>query len=324
MLRGMGATPVDVTADAMAIRSTSVLRGLTAVVVNWETPAHTIRAARALLDDGLRPEQLVIVDNGSKDESYEEITREIPVAAAIRIEENIGYARAANVGARTRASGDLLFINNDAFVNRPGSVAAMAHALEHDPAIGIVTARVLRPDLSVQPTVVALQTPAVALVRASGLSRIVPNRWQPSWGTRWDQSSSREIQAVSTVAVLVRRATWEQLQGFDESVYMYGDDLDFCFRARRSGWKVWLTADAEFLHIGGGSTATRWSNPQRREMHGRAEARMIRRNMGPLAAWTSLIFISAGLLARHVVHRLTGHREAADSMQATLRGLWAR
>jgi GT2 family glycosyltransferase len=306
-------------------RSTSTdLSGVTAVIVNWETPAYTIRAARALLDDGLRPEQLVIVDNGSKDDSYRQITREFPEAAAIRLEENIGYARAANVGARAHARGDLLFINNDAFVHRPGSVGAMAQALEQDASIGIVSARVLRPDLTVQPTVVALQTPAVALVRASGLSRLIPNRWQPSWGTHWDQNSSREIQAVSTVAVLVRRAAWEQLQGFDESLYLYGEDLDFCFRARRGGWKVWLTRDAEFLHIGGGSTATRWSDPKRRRMHGRAEARMIHRNMSAPAAWASLTFMSGGLLARYLVHRVTGKPEAAASMSATLRGLWAR
>jgi GT2 family glycosyltransferase len=297
---------------------------LNAVIVNWETPAYTVRAARALLDDGLRPEQLLIVDNGSKDESYEEITGQLPGVQAIRLEENIGYARAANVGARARASGDYLFINNDAFVNRQGSVAAMAGALEGDAAIGIVTARVLRPDSTVQPTVVALQTPAVAFVRASGLSRFIPNRWQPSWGTHWDQSSSREIQAVSTVAVLVRRSAWEQLGGFDESMYLYGDDLDFCFRARRNGWKVWLAADAEFVHIGGGSTMTRWSNPKRREMHGRAEAQMIRRNMSPPAAWVSLTFMSAGLLGRYAVHGVAGDREAAESMRATVKGLWAR
>lgn len=297
---------------------------LNAVVVNWETAAYTVRAARALLDDGLRPSQLLIVDNGSKDGSYEEITGQLQGVEVIRLEENIGYARAANVGARARVSGDYLFINNDAFVNRQGSVAAMAAALERDAAVGIVTARVLRPDSTVQPTVVALQTPAVAFVRASGLSRFIPNRWQPSWGTHWDQSSSREIQAVSTVAVLVRRAAWEQLGGFDEGIFMYGDDLDFCFRARRNGWKVWLTADAEFLHIGGGATVSRWSNPKRREMHGRAEAQMIRRNMSRPAAWASLTFMSAGLLGRYVVHRIAGHRAAAESMHSTVKGLRAR
>jgi N-acetylglucosaminyl-diphospho-decaprenol L-rhamnosyltransferase len=299
------------------------LRAVTAVIVNWETPSYTIRAARALLEDGLDPGQLVIVDNGSKDGSHEEISRELPGCVLVRLEENIGYARAANVGARAGKSVSYLFVNNDAFVHRPGTVKAMVRALERR-SVGIVASRVLRSDLTIQPTVVALQTPAVAFVRASGLSRLIPNRWQPSWSTHWDQSSSREIQAASAVALLVRGETWEQLDGFDEGMYFYAEDLDLCFRARRGGWKIWFSADAEFLHIGAGSTATRWSNVNRREMTGRSEGMMIRRNMNTLAAKTSLTFFSLGLLARYVLFRLAGRREAADAIRATLRGLLAR
>jgi N-acetylglucosaminyl-diphospho-decaprenol L-rhamnosyltransferase len=309
--------------DTSAPRPGAGLDALTGVIVNWETPQYTIRAAQALIEDGVQPEQLVIVDNGSKDDSYEKIGRELPGCVAIRLEENIGYARAANLGARARKAWSYLFVNNDAFVHRPGSVEAMIRTL-HDPSIGMVSARVLRGDLTIQPIVAALQTPAVALVRASGLSRLIPNRWQPSWSTHWDQSSSREIHAASTVAVLVRGEAWEQLRGFDERMYFYAEDLDLCFRARRSGWKVWLTSDAEFLHIGGGSTASRWSNSERREMAARSEAMMIRRNMTPLAAKASLTFISLGLLARYVLLSLAGRQEAAGAMRATLRGLLAR
>jgi len=316
----MGSIHGDATEGGQTAARTDGLGGVTAVIVNWETPEYTIRAARALLADGLTPGQLVIVDNGSKDGSYEEITRTLPGCAAIRLEENIGYARAANVGARAQRADSYLFVNNDAFVNRAGSLPAMVRALE-DPEVGIVSARVLRNDFTIQPIVVALQTPAVALVRASGLSRLIPNRWQPSWSTHWDQSSSREVQAVSTVAVLVRRRAWEELDGFNEGMYFYGEDLDFCFRARRKGWKVWFTADAEFLHIGGGSTATRWSNPERREMVGRSERLMIERNLSPRAAKTSLALMSAGLLGRYAVYRLFGRLGAAEAMRATLRGL---
>jgi N-acetylglucosaminyl-diphospho-decaprenol L-rhamnosyltransferase len=320
MMDSVQADPTEGTGSAACAGE---LGGVTAVIVNWETPGYTIRAARALLADGLTRGQLVIVDNGSKDGSYEEITRTLPGCVAIRLEENIGYARAANIGARAQPTESYLFVNNDAFVHRAGSVPAMVRALE-DPAVGIVSARVLRNDLTVQPIVVALQTPAVALVRASGLSRLIPNRWQPSWSTHWDQSSSREVQAVSTVAVLVRRQAWEELEGFNEGMYFYGEDLDFCFRARRKGWKVWFTADAEFLHIGGGSTATRWSNPERREMVGRSERLMIERNLSPLAARTSLAFMSAGLLGRYAAYRLLGRHSAAEAMRATLRGLRTR
>jgi len=223
------------------------------------------------------------------------------------------------MGARARTADSYLLINNDAFVHRAGSLPAMTRGLE-DPSVGIVSARVLRNDLTLQPIVTAFQTPGVAFVRASGLSRWIPNRWQPEWGTYWDQQSAREVQAVSTVAVLVRAETWEQLGGFDERMYFYGEDIDICVRARKAGWKVWFTPDAEFLHVGGGSTSTRWSNLSRCEQIGRSEAMMMRRNLRPFAAHVSLTFISLGLAARYVVFRVGGRRDAANAMRATLRG----
>jgi N-acetylglucosaminyl-diphospho-decaprenol L-rhamnosyltransferase len=296
--------------------------GICAVVVNWETPEYTVRAVQAVLDDGLQPDQVVIVDNGSNDASYDRIKDALPGCLVLRLEENVGYARAANLGARSRKAESYLLINNDAFVHRAGSVLALARGLEN-PSVGIVSARVLRQDLTLQPIVAAFQTPGVALVRASGLSRWIPNRWQPDWGTYWDQTYAREVQAVSTVAVLVRAETWEQLGGFDERMYFYGEDIDLCVRARRAGWKVWFTPDAEFVHIGGGSTSTRWSNLSRCEQIGRSEAMMMRRNLGPLAAYASLTLISLGLAARYAVFRIGGRRDAADAMRATLRGFRA-
>src|ERR1051326_2319317 len=76
------------------------LDDLTVVVVNWGTPDLTIRAVRALLEDGVPPHRVVVVDNGSDDDSYARFQRELEHCPALRIEHNIGYARAANAGAR--------------------------------------------------------------------------------------------------------------------------------------------------------------------------------------------------------------------------------
>jgi N-acetylglucosaminyl-diphospho-decaprenol L-rhamnosyltransferase len=298
------------------------LAAVRAVIVNWETPQYTIRAARALLEDGLQPGQLVIVDNGSKDTSYEQLVSELPGCVAIRLDENVGYGRAANLGARDHAAGSYVFLNSDAFLHRPGTVRAMVQSLE-SPSVGIVAPRVLNEDLTLQPTVAALQTPGVAFVRASGFSRFIPNRWQPSWSTHWDHGASRAIQAAAGVALLVRADTWHQLGGFDERIYFYAEDLDLCLRARQAGWKVWFSSEAEFVHIGSGSTANRWSSPRRSEMMGRSEGLMIRRAMGPVAATLSLAFISAGLLLRSVLYRLVGRRDASEALRANLRGFLA-
>jgi N-acetylglucosaminyl-diphospho-decaprenol L-rhamnosyltransferase len=299
------------------------LARITTVIVNWETPDYTARAARALLEDGLPAEQIVIVDNGSKDGSYERLVQELPDCEVLGVPENIGYGRAMNLGARGRTADSYLLLNNDAFLHRPGSLRAMVRALESSGA-GIVTPRVLNEDLTLQPTVAALQTPGVAFVRASGLSRLIPNRWQPSWSTHWNHDDSREIQAAAGVALLVRQHTWKQLGGFDERIYFLAEDLDICLRARQAGWKVWFASDAEFVHLGSGSTASRWTSPARAEMAARAEGTMIRRNLHPHSARLSLFFISGGLFARAGIYKVVGRQEASEATRAALRGVLAR
>ncbi len=299
------------------------LAGVTAVIVNWETPGYTIRAATALLEDGLQPEQLVIVDNGSTDGSYERIVDELPACRTISLPENIGFGRAVNVGARQREGESYLIANNDAFVRHPGTLSRMLRALE-SPSVGIVAPRVLYEDLTLQRTVTALQTPGVAFVRSSGLSRLIPNRWQSSWSTHWDHSASREIQQAACVIFLVRGITWRQLDGFNEEMTLsHAEDHDLCLRARKAGWKVWFSADAEFLHVGSASTR-RWSSPARREMEGRSEGMIIRRNLSPVSAKLSLAFIAAGLLLRSVAFRLVGRTDASADLRAALRGYLAR
>jgi GT2 family glycosyltransferase len=303
-------------------KSADDVAGITAVIVNWETPDYTIRAARALMADGLPRERLVVVDNGSKDDSHERFQRELEGCVLHRIEQNAGYGRAANAGARELRGSSYLLINSDAFLHTPGSLRALVRALR-DRSVGMVMPRILNEDLTLQPTVTALQTPGVALVRASGLSRFVPNRWQPSWSTHWDHSSSREIQAAAAVVILVREEAWNRLGGFDERIYFYAEDLDICMRLRQAGWKVWFESDSEFVHVGQGSTVRRWPTPARAEMIGRSEAMMTRRLQSPAASRLSIGFIAAGLSARYAYYSAVGRPEAAAAFRAELRGYMA-
>jgi N-acetylglucosaminyl-diphospho-decaprenol L-rhamnosyltransferase len=263
------------------------------------------------------PARIVVVDNGSADGSYERFREEIPGCVLVRLEENIGFARASNVGARALAGDGYLFVNSDAFVHRPGSVRRLLAALD-DPRVGIAVPRLLNVDLTLQPNVVPAMSPLVALVRASGISRFIPNRWQPGWSTHWDHASSREIQAADGAVLLVRGETWRELGGFDERELMYVEDLDLAWRTRRLGWKVWFVHDAEFVHVGRGSTA--WDSPHRAERIGMAEGEWIRRTMSPLAARATLAFIQAGLIGRIAVFAALGNRDATEAFRGSLRG----
>jgi N-acetylglucosaminyl-diphospho-decaprenol L-rhamnosyltransferase len=296
---------------------------LTVVITNFGTPGLTIRSAQAVIADGVPAERVVVVDNGSEDNSFELFQAGLPACVLVRFEQNLGYARGMNLGARKLHGEAYLLLNNDAFVHGPGSVRRMLACLE-DEQVGVVAPLILNDDQTLQPSVVPTNSPGVALVRASGLSRFIPNRLQPAWGTHWDHAAAREIQAVNGAVLLVRGRTWEQLGGFDERTYMYAEDLDLCWRARRRGWKVWFTPEAAFVHLGSATARRQWANRQRAEVISRAEASIIRRHLSRPSALLTLGFISAGLAVRWVLFTLTRDRDAADSVRGGLRGYLSR
>jgi N-acetylglucosaminyl-diphospho-decaprenol L-rhamnosyltransferase len=302
--------------------SAEALGSLTVVITNWDTPDLTIRAAKAVIEDGVPPQRVVVVDNGSKDDSLARFRRELSDCVLIGISENIGFGRATNLGASKLEGEHYLFVNNDAFVHERGSIARLRDCLRGD--VGLVVPRLRNPDLTLQPNVVPSHRPGAELVRASGLSRFLPNRWQPSWSTHWDHGSSREIDAAIGPVILVRGEAWRPLGGFDERIYMYAEDLDLCWRTRKLGWKVWFCAEAEFVHIGNAAASRAWTSPGRAELVARSEAEMIRRHHRAATAWLTIGLICAGLAGRLVVHTALRNREAAATHRASLRGFLGR
>lgn len=129
------------------------------MVVNWNTPDLTSRSVAALLEDGADPARVVIVDNGSGDDSAARFSEAFPSCELLALPENIGCGRAASAGARALGGTAYLFVNNDAFVRRPGSLEALVGRLEQ-PEIGIVVPRILNEDGSLQPTITASPHPA--------------------------------------------------------------------------------------------------------------------------------------------------------------------
>ena len=292
---------------------------VTAVVLNWRTPEHAVRAVRALVADGLPAGRAVVVDNASGDGSADRFRAELPGATIVTPEENLGFARGNNAGAAVLDGRAYLFVNSDAFVHRPGSVRRLVDVVSK-PGVGIAVPRLLNEDLTLQSSVVPTSSPLPELVRASGLSRFVPNRWQPALGTHWDHAQSRSIQAATGAVLAVAGDAWRALGGFVEARFMYAEDLDLCWRARELGWDVRFLADAEFVHLGSASAGRRWSDPERAERVAQSEAAMIREHLPRARAALTLALMAAGVGARAVVRRACGDAAAAAALRAWWRG----
>jgi GT2 family glycosyltransferase len=295
------------------------LRSTTVVVVNWNLPDLTTRCVRALVDDGIPAERVVIVENGSNEASTAALRETLEGCLFCRLDSNIGYARAANMGAGALEGATYLFVNNDAFVHRPGSIAKLVERVGQD-GVAVAVPRLLNEDLTLQPSVVPLPTPARTFVQASGLGRFLPDRWQPSWSHHWAHGESREITAAVATVMAIRTEAWQRLGGWVERELMFAEDIDLCWRAGQAGWRIWFEGEAEFVHLGNQSGRQLWSDPGREEQVARASRAMIFEALPPRKAGATIFFLQLGMLLRLVYFVITRNRAAAAALRGGLRG----
>ena len=166
---------------------------------------------------------------------------------------NLGFGAGCNHGAR-QATGDiLLFLNPDCCLS-PGALKAAADCLAQNENAGLVGLRTLLPDGSLEPGCLrGSPTPARALCYYLHLDRLFPrSRTCGGYHMTWlDPTVTCETEAVSGSFMLLPRALFEELGGFDEDYFMYGEDLDLCLRVRQSGRRVLYSAEGSALHYHG-------------------------------------------------------------------------
>ncbi|WP_281426180.1 glycosyltransferase [Miltoncostaea oceani] len=292
----------------------------TVVVLNWRTTPMTVRSVRALGDAGIGPDRVVVVDNGSGTGAEQELREALPGCRILALPENLGYARASNLGAALDPGAPAyLFVNSDAFARGRRSITALTEALSR-PGTGVAVPRLLDEGLTLQPSVRPFPGPTVALLRATGLERLVPDRRRPGLGSRWTHDRSRTVDFATGAVMMVRGDVWRLLGGFSETGFFYGEDMDLCWRARQRGWDTWFAHDSEWIHLGEGSSRHAWDDAARWERIGRAEARVIRAHRSPASAELTLALLRAGLSMRARVWRIARQQARAAAWTAQARG----
>jgi N-acetylglucosaminyl-diphospho-decaprenol L-rhamnosyltransferase len=230
----------------------TAIDGVTAVVVNYNARDVLVACLTSLRAEGV--DEIVVVDNGSVDGSESVVRGTDPAAVWLPSGANVGYGRAANLGAASTGSGAVLVCNPDVVV-RPGAVAALVGALEADPNVGIVGPRLLNADGTIYPS--ARSFPSIVDAVGHGLLGLI---WPANPFSRrykmldWDHADERWVDWVSGACLLIRREAWEEIGGFDPSFFMYMEDVDLCWRAGRAGWGVLYQPGGEVTHLQGVST----------------------------------------------------------------------
>ena len=273
---------------------------VSAVIVHYRTPRETVRAARAVAESSPETE-ILVVDNASGDGIEADLAAAVPTARLLAEPSNRGFGAACNRGARESSRPYILFLNSDAYL-RPGAVAALVAAMDAAPGAAAAAPRLSNPDGSLQCSIQRLPSPWRIFCESMGLAFLSGGR-PPFAGhsaTREDHGRPRSIEAVKGAALLVRRADFDAVGGFDEKFFLYAEETDLLARWRGMGRGLLFEPRAEVVHEGGASAGDRLFG----ELHaslGHYAAKHHGR-WGALAARASL---SAGAALRYAIALLT-------------------
>lgn len=199
--------------------------------------------------------EVIVVDNASDDGSVDMMRQKFPSVRIIANERNTGFGSANNQAMRIAGGRFFLLLNPDTVVQED-TFHRMIDFFNNHPDAGLAGCRVLNPDGTLQlPCRRSFPTPWVAFTKISGLSSLFPS--SPLFGkynlTYRDPDRSYPVDAVSGSFMFLRREAYEQTKGFDEQFFMYGEDLDLCYRIQQGGWKIYYTPDTQIIHYKGQS-----------------------------------------------------------------------
>lgn len=228
---------------------------VTVCIVNWNSGEDLLACTRAIVAQSDVQSRIVVVDNGSTDGSLERMEESKIPARVIRAGRNLGFAAGVNVALREVQTPFALLLNPDA-VMQPGCVAALLRRAQAEPRAAAVGAGLRYPDGRLQPSARNFPSPLTHFVEAFRLYR--PLSLVPRIGDHYlllsPQLTARLVDWVVGACMLLRMEAVRAVGPFDEQFFMYAEEADWCLRAQRAGWQIWLEPAAVAIHTLGGSS----------------------------------------------------------------------
>jgi N-acetylglucosaminyl-diphospho-decaprenol L-rhamnosyltransferase len=287
---------------------------VSAVVVSYNSRPFLAECVQSLRAEGVG--EVVVVDNASSDGSVAAVAASDPDVVVLESGANVGFGTAANRGVAV-TDGDYVVVANPDTVVEPGTMKALVEALDRDPGLAAVGPRMENLDGTLYPS--ARQFPDLWVAAGHAFVGFV---WPSNpFTTRyrmldWDHSRASDVDWVSGGFMLVRRAAFDTVAGFDEAYFMYVEDVDLCWRLGRAGWRVGYEPAGRVVHALGGSSR-------------QAPYRMIAAHHRSLLRFASktatgsrralLPVVGAGLAVRTVV-AWAHHAYAAGALDRATRG----
>ena len=269
---------------------------LRVVVVTYSPGVSLAEFLRTLPTATTATHEVVLADNGSDDGAPEAAVG--PGTTLLRTGGNVGYGRAANLGA-SGAGSDWLVVANPDVVWTPGALDELLAAGERWPRAGCLGPAIRTPDDQLYPSARAFPS------LGRGIGHALFGWWWPAnpWTRSYRAEAGSPVEGptgwLSGACMLLRREAFEAVAGFDPAYFMYCEDMDLCRRLAEAGWLNVYVPSAVVTHLGGHATS-RAAGPMLREHHRALYRYLSRQYAGP--AWAPVRgVLGVGLLLRYLL-----------------------
>lgn len=270
------------------------------VIVNYNSADYlmhclsSIKAASTNLNF-----EIIVVDNNSTDDDLHYVMEQFQNVEFIKLRENVGFGKANNIGVE-KASGDYILILNPDTILEEQTLDVMYHYMENNTEVGISGCKVLNSDGSFQLACRrGFPTPWVSFTKLFGLQSLFP---KSKLLARYNQTfrsidETYYIDSVIGAFMFIRKEIWDNVGGFDEAFFMYGEDIDLCFRVQKTGAKIAYIHSTSIIHHKGVSTRRSSIN----ELKHFYEAMMIFSRKHFNNSKLFLFFLKSGILIRQFI-----------------------
>ncbi|MDR0304800.1 MAG: glycosyltransferase [Chitinispirillales bacterium] len=232
---------------------------LSIIIVNYKVRDFLMQAIRSIVAaDNFENCEIVVVDNKSEDGSKELINKDFPFVKYVELKTNHGFGKACNIGAGIASGEYLLMLNPDTMISK-NTLSTGIDFLEKNKDVGILGPKILNQDGSFQfQCRRSFPTPLNAFCYISGLSKIFPkNKLFGSYNLSWISPDDEcDIDAASGACFFITKNLFLQVGGFDESFFMYGEDLDLSAKVKDAGFRVHYTPQTKIVHFKGRSSTS--------------------------------------------------------------------
>lgn len=273
-------------------------------IVNWNTKDLLQKCLLSIqqITSGIEFE-VILVDNGSSDGSADMVRRTFPKCRLIESRENLGFVRGNNLAVKHARGENVLFLNPDTEL-LTNAVRGMHAYLCENQDTGAVGCRINNSDGSIQYTCACTYpTPFNELSSLFLMNRVFPKSsfFSSREMSYWDHQDSRDVDCLSGACMMVRNDVLRSVGLFDEKIFMYAEDVDLCYRTRKSGWRIHYLAEESIVHYEGSSSRKKNNRLFSPLMQCESNSYFLRKSKGHLSYWLYRGVILVGSLYRMII-----------------------